>query len=389
MHKTVILNEGREKSLKNRHPWIFSGAISSMPDCEPGEILDVQDSTGQFLAKAYFNPGHSLAGRILTFEEKEIADVIKDRLIEAKNLRKTLFESSKTNAYRLINGEGDGIPGLIVDEYNGYLAIQIHTYGIERLKDQISDLLIEIIQPKGIYEKSLSPSRLDEGLEPREGHIYGEDVDQIEILENGIKFFVSIKLGQKTGFFLDQRQMRSKIQEMAEGRLVLNCFAYSGAFSLYALKGGAKKVVSVDTCDYACRLAESNTRLNHIPLEKHQIIREDVFDFLENRYLDSDFVILDPPAFAKKRKSLEMATKGYRRLNSLVFRKLPPRSYLLTCSCSYHMNQELFQKTIFQAARKSGRFVRVLSHHLQAPDHPFSLSHPEGSYLKSLLLFVE
>lgn len=387
MDKKVVLKPGREKSVLRGHPWIFSGALESLPICDPGTILPVYSSQGEFLAQAYFHPDNSLTGRILSFQQGEIKKKLEQLLISACQLRKQLFEGQKTNAYRLINGEGDGLPGLIVDYYDGYLALQIHTQGIEKLRDFLIQQLVKILSPKGIYEKSLSPAREEDGLEMREGILYGNVPEKISILENGKTFLVSIPEGQKTGFFLDHRSMRQKVEEISKNRRVLNCFSYTGAFSIYALKGGAKEVTSIDSCKTACRLAEENTEINQ--LKNHQILQADVFDYLESHPIEQDLVILDPPAFAKKRKHLDNALKAYQKINYTVLKGLPPRSFLLTSSCSYHVTEELFVQAVFFAAEKAKRNARILSRHLQAADHPISLNHPEGAYLKSLLLFVE
>lgn len=382
----AIIKKGREKALLRGHPWIFSGALASLPKVAPGSILPIYSAEGEFLAQGYFNPGNSLVGRILSFNEGDVKIELRKKLIEAFALRTNFFDS-KTNAYRLINAEGDGIPGLIVDSYNGYLVIQVHTQGIENLKSFFIEQLIDLAQPKGIYEKSLSPSRQEEGLQPVEGLCYGEIPETIEILENGLKFAVSIPHGQKTGFFLDQRSMRAQIGQLSKGRKVLNCFAYSGGFSIYALNGGAESVTSVDSCAKACELAQKNTTLNN--LQGHTVVQSDVFEFLDRADFNYDLVILDPPAFAKKKGNINHALKGYQRLNEKVLRKLPPRSLLLTCSCSYFIDETMFQLALFTASRRAERNVRIIGKQSLAPDHPISITHPEGSYLKSLLLFVE
>lgn len=378
---SVILKKGREKALLRGHPWIFSGAIASIPQVSPGTILPIYSAEGKFLAQGYFNPGNSLVGRILSFQEGEIKEALRKKIVEAIALRKQLIHT--TNAYRLINGEGDGIPGLIVDHYDGHLVFQIHTQGIENLREFFIQEFALLLQPKGIYEKSLSPARQEEGLKPVEGILFGQIPEKIEIVENGIKFDVSIPQGQKTGFFLDQREMRAKIGELSKGRKVLNCFAYSGGFSFYALKGGAREVTSVDSCPKACQLARET------PFSNHTVVESDVFEFLDTTNFDYDLVILDPPAFAKKKGNLEHALKGYQRLNEKVLRKLPPRSLLLTCSCSHFVTDELFQLALFTASQRAERFVRIIGRHTLAPDHPIAITHPEGAYLKSLLLFVE
>ena len=265
--------------------------------------------------------------------------------------------------------------------------MQIHTQGIEKLRDFLVQSLIEKLSPKGIFEKSLSPSRREEGLDPIQGNLYGTIPDSIPILENGLQFLISIPHGQKTGFFLDQREMRLKIQSLASTRKVLNCFAYSGGFSIYALQGNAQSVTSVDGCPKACQLAEDNSTLNGFI--NHEVIQSDVFDFLESTTLDFDLVILDPPAFAKKKNHIKNALKAYQNMNEKVIKNLPKNSILLTCSCSYFVDENLFKRAVFSAALKARRFVKILGQHIQAPDHPIALTHPEGGYLKSLLLFVE
>lgn len=383
----VVLKAGRERSLKSGHPWIFSGAIETIPSCEMGEILPVYSSEGDFLAQAYFNPGNSLSGRILSFTQKSIEEELIHNLKAAITLRQRLFNPALTNCYRLINAEGDKIPGFTVDVYDKTLVIQVQTQGIERLKPFLVQQLIHLLKPEGIYEKSSSFARREDGLEDFEGVIYGTVPERIQILENGIPYIVAVRDAQKTGFFLDQREMRQKVLTLSKGLRVLNCFSYSGAFGISALKGGAKEAISLDSSPTACALAEENSALNQF--SNHRILCTDAFDYLEKEPLDFDLVILDPPAFVKKRKSLDAALKAYQKLNALVIKKMPPRSLLLTSSCSSYVTEPLFQQTLFFAAQASGRFVRVISHHLQASDHPTSIYHPEGSYLKSLLLYIE
>lgn len=378
----VILKEGREKSLLQRHPWIFSGAVAKLPNIEPGEVLSVYSSSGNFLAKAYFHPDNSLSGRVLTFENEPIDMAIQKKLDEALSLRK--FDSN-TTAYRLVNAEGDGLPGLIVDKYANTFVVQFSTYGMERLKPLILEKLIAL-KPDAIYEKSSSSARAQEGLNASEGILYGNDIDEVEVLENGIKFLVSLKTGQKTGLFLDQRERRKEIGQLARDKRVLNCFSYTSGFSLYALNGGAKSVDSVDSCRIACEYAQKNTELNG--LSHHTIHCEDVFTFLKREKLDYNLFILDPPAFAKKRTDIPTACLGYKTINRLVMEKAPRGSLLLTCSCSYFIDEKLFQTLLFQSAQESGRTVRILNHHAQASDHPISIFHPEGEYLKSFLLHI-
>lgn len=382
----VILKPGKEKALLQRHPWIFSGAVESLPQVAPGSLLSVHSSRGEFLAKAYFNPGNSLVGRVLTFREEKIEEAIRRQIRDAWVLRKTL--PLDTDSYRLINAEGDGLPGLIVDCYKDVLAVQIHTQGMEKLKPLIVEELKQLVSPRTIYEKSLSSARQQEGLADAEGVLWGEECDLLEMRERDLRFQISLKEGQKTGFFLDQREMRAQIAHYAKGRRVLNCFSYTGGFALAALKGGAEFAVSVDSSKRALELAEKNSALNGFSKQQHKLVCEDAFQFLRKDPLDFNLIILDPPAFIKKRSDLVQGCKGYQEINRLVLEKIPPSSFLLTSSCSYYLDEPLFQKVLFQAAHTAGRRVRILSHHIHAPDHPVSLYHPEGAYLKSLFLHI-
>lgn len=378
----VILKEGREKSVVSGHPWIFSGAVDSLPDCAPGEVFPIYSSKGDFLAQGYFHQNHSLLGRVLTRSEGPILPLLKEAMVRARDLRTLLFSKADTNAMRLINGEGDGFPGLIVDDYDGHLVMQIHTQGMERLKSDLIEMILEVFQPKSLFEKSRSSSRVDDGLEPiQEGH-YRETPEVVTILENGHRFFVSIPTGQKTGFFLDQREMRALVGTLSKERRVLNCFAYTGGFSLYAAAGGAKTVTSVDRCQRACALASQNLSV----YSNHSAICSDIQDI---EMSGSDFIILDPPAFAKKRRHLDAALKAYQTLNEKAFRAIDSGGLLLTCSCSHFVDSKAFKHMVFAAAKRAGRQARILSGHIQASDHPIALAHPEGGYLKSLLLFVD
>ena len=390
--RVVFLKKDKERVIaQNRHPWIFSGAIESFSaDLNPGDIAHVYSFDKQFLAVAYFHPGHSLCGRILSFEKKPIQEIIREKIQRAFLFRKEIFDPTETNCYRGINAEEDGLPGLIVDYYDGVLVVQISTLGMERLRDLVISSLIKELKPKAIYEKSTASARVVEGLAIREGLLYGDPVQEIVVLENGLSFLVSIVDGQKTGFFLDQREMRKKIGEIAKGRSVLNCFAYSGGFSLYALRGGATNVTSIDSCPVACALSLQNTRLNGFSENSHRILQEDVFSFLKKEDLSLyDLIILDPPAFAKKRTDIESAARAYQKMMEAVFTVCKPNTLLLTSSCSYFVDESLFKNLVFRAASFAQRDVRVLSHHIKAPDHLVSVYHPEGEYLKSLLVLVD
>ena len=386
--KKVILKPGKEKALRQRHPWIFSGAVAELPSFENGEILSVFSAEGQFLAKAYFHRENSIAGRVLTFHDEPIETALDRHFSYALQLRKRLFDPKVTNAYRLINSEGDFLPGFVVDLYDDMAVIQINTCGIERLKEALIARLKKHLKLRGIYEKSQSNARRQEGLPDSCGLLFGECPKEILVKENGLHFLVSIEKGQKTGFFLDQREMRQLLFRFAKNRRVLNCFSYSGGFSLFALQAGASHVVSVDSSEEACRLATENTLINHFELSSHEIVEENVFKYLHADSFPFDLVILDPPAFAKRRQEVEDACRGYKEINRNVLKQLPPSSFLLTCSCSHFVSPELFQQVIFQAAVEANREVVICSRHIQTPDHPISLYHPEGEYLKSLFLHV-
>ncbi len=378
----VVLKPGKEKSLLNRHPWIFSGAIATRPSHKPGELFPVFSSSNKLLGHGYFHPDNSIAGRMLNFDAQNPLDSLRAAIDNALELRRQLVPES---GRRLINAEGDGLPGLIVDQYQEVLVLQIHTAGMELLKSAIVEHLIQRVQPKTIYEKSTSAARRQEGLTDIKALIYGIESPEVTITEHGISYIVQPLEGQKTGFFLDQREMRKTVLNLSKDKTVLNCFAYTGGFSLAALKGGASHVTSVEISSEACALAARHA----FDPTKHTITKADVFDFLRTHNLDFDLVILDPPAFAKKRSDIEMASKGYRDINRLAFEKMPPNSILLTSSCSSYIDTNLFQQIIFQAAAEAGRFVRILGRHAQSLDHPVSIYHPEGDYLKSLILFIE
>ena len=381
IERCARLKPQREKSLLNRHPWIFSGALESLPeDCKNGEILPVLSSRGQFQALAYFHPAQSLTGRVLSFQDKPLEQVLREKLEEA-TLKRSSFDLSKTNAYRLINSEGDGIPGLVVDKYDNVLVLQATTAGIVGLVPTLIPMLAELLKPYSIYEKSHGSARKQEGLSESQGVLWGRQVDEVEILENGMKFIVSLKEGQKTGFFLDQREMRKLVYEHSRGMKVMNAFAYTGGFSVAALMGGAVLVDSIEISSKAVELLEKNC-----PAKNHRVFCEDVFDFIQRETLDYDLMIVDPPAFAKKRADVDCACRGYKRLLVQIFSKAKPGARLLFSSCSHYIDEKLLEMLIFQAALQTDRDVTILSKHHQALDHPISIFHPEGHYLKSFFL---
>ncbi len=388
--RKVILKKGREKPIVKRHHWIFSGAVQSFPKYEDGEILPVYSHDKAFLGQAYFNSKTSISGRILTFSDQPVKPAIDAAIASAVSLRKLYFNSSVTNCYRLVNAEGDFLPGLIADYYNGVVVIQISTLGMDKLKQDVLKAISQSVRPSMVYEKSALASRSEEGLEDQVGVLSGEFREPIEVFENGIKFHVYLKDSQKTGFYLDQREMRALAGSISKGRRVLNCFSYTGGFTVYALAGGAKACVSVDNSRSALQAAKENIMLNNLQGIEHDLIGEDVFKFLRMDSGYYDFIVLDPPAFCKKKNDVNSACRGYKDINRLAFKKIGPEGgYVMTCSCSHFISQELFQKVVFDAAVEAGRRVRILRRHVSGFDHPVNVCHPETDYLKGFLLFVE
>ncbi len=387
--ESVILKPGKDKAIRNRHHWIFSGAVRALPDFQDGSLLPVTSAEGELLGHAYFNRKSSIIGRMVSFGGEDPRDSLRRRILEALVLRRRFFDLKTTNAYRVINAEGDGIPGLIADLYNDVLVVQSATLGMDKLKLFLLELLVSELAPRTIYEKSDLPSRREEGLAPYEGLLYGEPAGEVRILEEELAFLVDIMDSQKTGFFLDQRGMRKLTREFAGGRRVLNAFGYTGAFSVYALKGGAALADTLDISEKALDLARRNFELNGLPETSGQFIAADVFDFLRRPGFDYDFIILDPPAFAKKKTDVVPACRGYKDINRLAIRNVRPGGLVMTCSCSHFIDERLFGQVVFQAAAEAGRRVRIIQQHRQAVDHPVNIFHPETAYLKGLLLYVD
>ena len=383
----VVLKPGREKSLLSRHHWIFSGAIQSYPEnFINGGIYPVYSAAGQLLGHGYFNERCSLAGRMLSFGQESPEQSLKKNLQQAVRLRERLYPQAE--AVRLVNGESDNLPGLVVDRYGPGLVIQVSTLGMEKIKDRILDLLAEILNPAYVYEKSLIPSRREEGLAEFEGLLAGTLEEPVLVEEQGLKFKVFLTESQKTGFFLDQREMRQLVRSLSGGLKVLDGFCYTGGFAVAALKGGALRVDLVDYSKKALDTARANLGLNGFPEDSFSLINQDMFEYLEEAgHLDYDLVILDPPAFARKKADENQAIRAYRELNRLAMARMKPGSLLLTFSCSYYVDSLTFQKTIFQAALEAGREARIIQRHRQALDHPVSIFHPESDYLKGLLLY--
>lgn len=361
--------------------------MKETPNFTDGDLADVLSSTGEKLGIAMLAKGRSILGHMLAFGKETLDEALQKRIADAVQLRRRWFDPLKTNAMRIINAEGDGIPGLIVDAYNDVLVMQVANPGIERLKSQIAEILIAEWSPRSLFEKSTSFMRRKEGLDEVRAHLYGEPGTEVEVIENGLKFSVDVLEGQKTGLFLDQREMRGLIRNLSSNKRVLNCFAYTGGFSIAALAGGAIHVESVEMSAKCAPRIEKNLSLNN--LSGHTFVCEDVFNYLKKCDWDYDIVILDPPAFVKKRDDVSKAFRAYKELNRFCLEKMRPGSLLLTCSCSYHVDETLFQNILFRAATESGKQVRILEKHRQAHDHPISIFHPESSYLKSFLLYIK
>jgi 23S rRNA (cytosine1962-C5)-methyltransferase len=387
--RAVILKQGKDAALRRKHRWIFSGAILSLPELEDGDILPVQSSNGDFLGWGYFNRQASIIGRMISFDSTEPLEAIQKNMQDAYEMRRQLLAEDDTNAYRIINGEGDGLPGLIVDRYNKILVVQLSTLGMEKLRPTILEYLHAMLAPEAIYEKSVGSARREEKLDDFHAIHYGSVPDTLMIREKGLQFKVSILEGQKTGFFFDHREMRQHIRQLARQQRVLNCFAYTGGFSVYAAAGGAVGVDSVEISGKSLEMAKENMQLNGFQGEAYGFFAADVFQFLREHPLDYGIVILDPPAFAKRRKDIIQACRGYKDINRLAIQKMPARSLLLTSSCSYFVDEALFQKVVFQASVEAGRTVKIIGRHHMAVDHPVNICHPEGDYLKSLLLYIE
>jgi len=360
-----------------------------MPQCQNGDIVAVHSADKKPLGWGMMSLGSSqIVCRMISFDMAPYLDTIKKKVLDAIQSRRSFFDEKKTTAYRLINAEGDLLPGLVVDQYGKTLVIQIGNAGMEKLKPHILEILIAECRPDWIYEKSQSPLRRQEGLAPVEETIYGAPCEPVSILENGLQFLVSPTTGQKTGFFLDQRNMRSYVREMAKGRRVLNCFSYTGAFSVAALAGGALHCDSVDICPESIGQVTNHIQLNGLASSCHHEYCADVFEFLRSMENLYDCIILDPPAFAKKKGDIIQAARGYKDIMRLALKNLAPNSYLLTCSCSYHVSEKLFRQILFSAALEAKRDVRIISKHRLAEDHPIDIYHLEGEYLKSFFCFV-
>lgn len=395
---TVHLRRGKEESLLRRHPWVFSGAIERITEGErpllEGDIVDVVTKQGEFIARGHWQIG-SIAVRVLSFEREEIDQAWWNRRIaEARTLRQTLglVGDTETTCYRLVHGEGDLLPGLVVDIYNRTAVVQCHSVGMYHSRQAIATAIRKAYGDtiEAIYDKSSQTLPFKADLGAIDGYLYGRTAERDNIvLENGLKFKVNWEEGQKTGFFIDQRVNRDLVRRYSRGRKVLNTFCYTGGFSVAALAGGAKEVVSIDLSERAVRLAEENAVINFGSEVAHKAIACNAVEYLKDIDSDYDLIILDPPAFAKHHKVLGNALQGYKKINARALEKIAPGGILFTFSCSQAVSRDLFRTTIFTAAAIARRKVRIIGQLTQPADHPINIYHPEGEYLKGLVVYVE
>jgi len=388
----VFLKPKKEESLQRFHPWVFSGAIQYV-DGKPaeGELVEVYASNKTFLAIGHYQIG-SIAVRVITFTQVVIdAQFWYDKVVSAYNLRQSIgLISINNNTYRLIHGEGDTLPGLIVDVYDDTAVMQAHSVGMHLIRRTLAEAIVKHIPGvQNVYYKSETTLPFKAPVNPEDGYLIGKDTKSYLALENGLKFQVDWLRGQKTGFFVDQRENRALLEMYAKDKNVLNMFCYTGGFSVYAMRGGAKLVHSVDSSAKAIELTDKNITLNFPGDNRHASFAEDAFKFLNANQHQYDLVVLDPPAFAKHRDALRNALKGYKRLNAKGIEQIKPGGILFTFSCSQVVTREQFRLAVFSAAAETGRNVRILHQLSQPADHPVNIYHPEGEYLKGLVLYVE
>ena len=391
-YKTIVLKRGKAESLRRFHPWVFSGAIQTLPDdLREGEIVRVEDASSQFLAVGHYQIG-SIAIRILSFEDVVVDDAFWDeRLSEALMLRRALnLLRADNNIFRLVHGEGDRLPGLIVDIYGETAVMQAHSVGMHYARHQIAQSLQRILGKSvmQVYYKSETTLPYKANLEELDGPLLGNASNNNVAVENDLRFHIDWLRGQKTGFFIDQRENRLLLQHYSNKRHVLNMFCYTGGFSVYALRGGAQEVVSVDSSAKAIDLTNANVALNYPNCDHHKAYAEDAFKFLDKADDTYDLIVLDPPAFAKHKEAVRNALKGYTRLNLQAMRKIKRGGILFTFSCSQAISKDQFRLAVFTAAAQSGRYVRILHQLHQPADHPVNIYHPEGEYLKGLVLEI-
>ena len=394
----VHLRRGKEESLLRRHPWVFSGAIERISEginpLAEGDIVDVVTKQGEFIAKGHYQIG-SIAVRVLSFEQVDIdAKWWEERIAKAKELREAmaLINNADTTCYRLVHGEGDLLPGLVIDIYGRTAVVQCHSVGMYLSRQHIADAIRKAYgsEIEAIYDKSSQTLPFKADLGAIDGYLWGRTAEpNAVVLENGLKFKVNWEEGQKTGFFIDQRVNRDLVRQYSRGRKVLNTFCYTGGFSVAALAGGAREVVSIDLSERAVKLADENVRLNFGDEAPHEAIACNAVEYLKDIDDSYDLIILDPPAFAKHHKVLGNALQGYKKINARALQKIRPGGILFTFSCSQAVSRELFRTTIFTAVAIAGRRVRIIGQLTQPADHPINIYHPEGEYLKGLVVYVE
>lgn len=392
MARTLTLRKGRDRSVRQRHPWIFSGAVERLDDArdDDDDVVDVRAADGAFLGRAYVNERSQITARVLTYEDEPVDRAFFGRrLDDALAWRAKMPGAGETTALRLVNAEGDHVPGFVVDRYGDVVVVQVLTAGIERRKRMLAELLQERLSPKTIYERSDVDVRKKEGLDEHTGVLLGEaPPERVEVMEHGRRFLIDVKRGHKTGFYIDQRDNRALVGKLSQGAEVLNAFSYTGGFGLYAATAGAKHVVQLDASEPALEIAEEHASVNGVPDERVEHACGDAF-YVLRAFRDEgrafDVVVLDPPKLAASRAKVEAACRGYKDLNLLALKLLRPGGLLVTFSCSGSISQDLFQKVVFGAAVDAGRDVEVLAHLSSGLDHPHLLSFPEGPYLKGLL----
>lgn len=389
-YPSITLHHGKDHAVRRFHPWVFSGAIKSVStDLEDGDIVDVFSSKSEYLATGHFAKG-SIAVRLFSFEQIEINNSFwKNKLQQAYQLRSNigLVNNSETNVYRLVHAEGDGLPGLIIDIYNDTAVIQTHSAGMYHFRNIISEVLLEIYQGnlKAVFDKSAETLAVND---VSNGYLFGKSTENFFVKENGCKFLIDFEEGQKTGFFVDQRENRKLLMDFCKGKNVLNTFCYTGGFSVFAVKAGAEIVHSVDSSKKAIEMAQKNLTLNGFDSAHHSCIASDTLEYLKNNESGYDVIVLDPPAYAKHMSAKHNAVQGYKRLNVMAINKIKKGGILFTFSCSQIIDRKLFADTITAAAIESGRQIQILHHLSQPPDHPVSIFHPEGEYLKGLVLHI-
>ena len=391
--KKIYLKKGKEESIKRFHPWVFSGAIQKMDnDIEEGETVDVIACDGSFMGRGHYQIG-SIAVRLLCFREEPIdADFWNKRLSAALKMRQMtgIADNPNNNTYRLVHGEGDNLPGLVIDCYGETAVMQAHSIGMHVCREQIVQELVKVMGTRitNVYYKSETTLPFKADIEQENMFLYGGTDDTVAV-ENGLKFRVDYLRGQKTGFFVDQRENRLLLERLSKGKKVLNMFCYTGGFSVYAMRGGAEMVHSVDSSPRAIELTNDNVRLNFGDDSRHEAVCEDAFKYLDRAGENYDIIILDPPAFAKHRAALHNALKGYTRLNMRAMKKIKRGGIIFTFSCSQVVTKDNFRNAVFTAAAQAGRNVRILHQLHQPADHPINIYHPEGEYLKGFVLYVE